>query len=107
MSSFLFLGLMPKNFKFEVNGGAYFLEYGVKVRYGTGGVAKPTLPYFLGCTPPPLGGVRPKYGTGCSVSVLLKKCLFFKNEKVRWYGVRGAGYFFLKLSGKFAKGAML
>lgn len=77
MSSFIFFVPIGKNFKFEVNRGAYFLRYGVKYGYGTGGVAKPTLPYFLGRTPPPLGGVRPKVRYGVLGSVLLKKCLFF------------------------------
>ena len=44
MSSFIFFVPIGKNFKFEVNRGAYFSRYGVKVRVRYGGVAKPTYP---------------------------------------------------------------
>ena len=87
MSSFIFFVPIGKNFKFEVNRGAYFLRYGVKYGYGTGGVAKPTLPYFLGRTPPPFRGGTSK-GTvrGARFRFAEKMPFFLKRKK---YGVRG------------------
>ena len=79
MSNFSFLGLAKKMFQIKTiveTANPYFSRYGVKVRGGTGGAAKPVYPVPFGGVHHPLGGVPKGTGTAARPANGPKKSFF-------------------------------